>query len=258
MLTSPRGQREPGGGIHATLEGLHYIICCKCCNPFIDVESNKISFDLSTYPHDKRSFKADVTVLAVLACSINVQNSQSRHLFKFCTCIADGKPIGVTQILGHYDSDYEWNDGDKAMDQSLPSTNVAAAAAAAAGQRKYHSQFYKNGSECDLTGHFRASEVRFECDPSAGHDVIVSIEEPLSCEYVLTVATSRICDVEQLRPTPTEKPREIKCSPALTEAEYDKFLKYEKGEVTKRINHNCSVNFVRLEELFQYICGYKI
>ena len=156
------------------------------------------------------------------------------------------------------DLTYEWNDGDKAMDQSLPSTNVAAAAAAAAGQRKYHSQFYKNGSECDLTGHFRASEVRFECDPSAGHDVIVSIEEPLSCEYVLTVATSRICDVEQLRPTPTEKPREIKCSPALTEAEYDKFLKYEKGEVTKRINHNCSVNFVRLEELFQYICGYKI
>jgi len=144
--------------------------------------------------------------------------------------LEDGKPIGVTQILGHYDSDYEWNDGDKAMDQSLPSTNVAAAAAAAAGQRKYHSQFYKNGSECDLTGHFRASEVRFECDPSAGHDVIVSIEEPLSCEYVLTVATSRICDVEQLRPTPTEKPREIKCSPALTEAEYDKFLKYEKAQ----------------------------
>ena len=114
------------------------------------------------------------------------------------------------------------------MDQSLPSSN-----AAAAGQRKYHSQFYKNGTECDLTGHFRMSEVRFECDPSAGHDVIVSIEEPLSCEYVLTVATSRICEVEQLRPTPTEKPREIKCSPALTEAEYDKFLKYEKGEVNK-------------------------
>ena len=61
---------------------------------------------------------------------------------------ADGKPIGVTQILGHYESDYEWNDGDMAMDQSV--TN-----AAATGQRKYHSQFYKNGTECDLTGHFR-------------------------------------------------------------------------------------------------------
>ena len=200
---------------------------------FIDVESNVQiaqnpirSTNSTLIPMIQwRPSRARATVLAgfgILAVPI------ASNVSLCCTYFADGKPIGVTQILGHYESDYEWNDGDKAMDQSLPSTN-----ADAAGQRKYHSQFYKNGTECDLTGHFRSSEVRFECDPSAGHDVIVSIEEPLSCEYILTVATNRICDVEQLRPTPTEKPREIRCSPALTEAEYDKFLKYEKGEVTK-------------------------
>ena len=146
---------------------------------------------------------------------------------------ADGKPIGVIQILGHYDSDYEWNDGDKAIDQAqqhaLPSS---AAAGLGQRQRKYHSQFYKNGTECDLTGHLRSTEVRFECDPSAGHDAIVSIEEPQSCEYVLTVATIRVCDVQQLKPTPTEKPKEIKCSPALTAEEYEKYIIYGKGELT--------------------------
>ena len=153
---------------------------------------------------------------------------------KILISFTDGKPIGVIQILGHYDSDYEWDDGDAAIDQAHQQ-EMPSSAAAGLGQRerRYHSQFYKNGTECDLTGQMRSAEVRFECDPSdAGHDAIVSIEEPQSCEYVLTVATIRVCDVEQLKPTPTEKPKEIKCSPALTAEEYEKYLKYGKGELT--------------------------
>jgi hypothetical protein len=123
----------------------------------------------------------------------------------------------VIEILGNFDSDFDWGDSDSEGHSS------------GVGTRKYHSQFYRNGTECDLTGQFRRSEVRFVCDPSAVFDSLVEIEEPLSCEYVLTVATKKICDVDQLRPTPTERPREIKCSPALTEEEYEKYLRYEKG-----------------------------
>ena len=48
--------------------------------------------------------------------------------------------------------------------------------------------------------------------------------------YVLTVATSKICSIQRLRPEPTKKPKEIKCSPALTDSEYEKYLQYEKGK----------------------------
>ena len=57
------------------------------------------------------------------------------------------------------------------------------------------------------------SQVRFECDPTATMDVIMRIDEPQSCEYIIVVATKKICSIPQFRPHELQKPKEIKCSP---------------------------------------------
>ncbi len=132
----------------------------------------------------------------------------------------------MIQILGHYDSDYDWQSENGG---GIPEEEIV-------GARKYHSQFYTNGTKCDLTGHFRRAEVRFVCDPSAVFDSLIEVEEPLSCEYLLTVATKKICAIDQLRPEPSKKPKEIKCSPALTEEEFEKYLQFEKGNFAMPIN----------------------
>ena len=39
------------------------------------------------------------------------------------------------------------------------------------------------------------------------------IDEPQSCEYIIVVATKKICSIPQFRPHELQKPKEIKCSP---------------------------------------------
>ncbi|XP_059082809.1 protein OS-9-like [Tigriopus californicus] len=124
----------------------------------------------------------------------------------------DNRPSGKIMSLGQYDHDYEWKEGE----------GVAGL--------KHHSQFYLNGSACDLTGSLRQTEVRFICNSDAIVDAIVQVDEPVSCEYVLTVATSKICSFPQLKPPPVIEPQPIVCSPVLTEREYEKYLKFEEAQ----------------------------
>ena len=56
---------------------------------------------------------------------------------------ADGKIVGKTLTLGLYSHDHEWREEDRLNDAL-----------------KYHSQFYTNGTECDLTGSYRKTDVK--------------------------------------------------------------------------------------------------
>jgi len=130
--------------------------------------------------------------------------------------------------LGKYNGDFEWSEG---FDVNL----------------KHHSQFYANGTECDLTGNMRKTEVKvshseihcntgfhwplflqYVCSPQSLADVIVQVSEPSSCEYVLTVVTAKLCALKRFRPPPSAEPATIRCQPILTEAEYAKFELYER------------------------------
>ena len=61
---------------------------------------------------------------------------------------------------------------------------------------------FANGTACDLTGEPRSTEVRFVCAPEAGAaqagvatpaHFIESVKEPVTCHYVLTLATPLLC-----------------------------------------------------------------
>ena len=62
--------------------------------------------------------------------------------------MVDGKPSGNIMILGFYDHDKEFEDEEsKGDDPPLP-------------RLRHHTQIYLNGSQCDLTGGLRHTEVR--------------------------------------------------------------------------------------------------
>lgn len=96
--------------------------------------------------------------------------------------IEDGQISGVVMTLGQFDSDYEWKTKQEEQGESSKLE-----------QNRYHSQFYVNGSKCDLTSHSRASEVRFFCEPDAG-DYIHRVDEPETCRYIITIHKKCTCD----------------------------------------------------------------
>ena len=59
-------------------------------------------------------------------------------------------------------------------------------------------------------------------------DAIIQVDEPQSCQYVITVLTSKICAIPHLRPPPVHKPVKIECRPLLTSTEYEKYQNYLK------------------------------
>ena len=124
------------------------------------------------------------------------------------------RPTEPIMILGLYDHDEE-------LEEETASTVKF---------KRHHSQIYKNGSQCDLTGSPRQTEVRFECDPTAVIDSITTVDEPQSCVYIITVKTSKICSIPQLRPPPIRKPLKIECQPLLTAEEYKKYLLHLKAK----------------------------
>jgi Glucosidase II beta subunit-like protein len=65
----------------------------------------------------------------------------------------------------------------------------------------YASLPYADGTECDLTGLFRSTQVRFFCDDS-GHDRITSVVETATCEYVMNIGTARVCNHADFLPDP--------------------------------------------------------
>ncbi|OWK16807.1 OS9, partial [Cervus elaphus hippelaphus] len=66
----------------------------------------------------------------------------------------------------------------------------------------------------------------FLCDEGAGisGDYIDRVDEPLSCSYVLTIRTPRLCPHPLLRPPPSAAPQAILCHPALQPEEYMAYI----------------------------------
>ncbi|GBN70371.1 Protein OS-9 [Araneus ventricosus] len=125
--------------------------------------------------------------------------------------IEDGQIIGQVITLGLYDSDYDWsNDTDQEKFKHV--------------KQRYHSQYYVNGTKCDLTGQPRSAEIRLYCEEDAG-DYIYRVDEPGTCNYVITVHTSRLCSHPQLKPLPTKKAYSIPCHPLLDEEQYSSYMK---------------------------------
>lgn len=63
--------------------------------------------------------------------------------------------------------------------------------------RKLVSLYYSNGDVCDLTKKPRNCEVRLKCLQTAKmpHAVVLSLAEPESCQYVLTVESAIFCPI---------------------------------------------------------------
>ncbi|CAL1534604.1 unnamed protein product [Lymnaea stagnalis] len=63
--------------------------------------------------------------------------------------------------------------------------------------RKLVSLYYSNGDVCDLTKKPRNCEVRLKClqNPKMPHAVVLSLAEPESCQYVLTVESAIFCPI---------------------------------------------------------------
>ncbi|XP_004276607.1 protein OS-9 isoform X4 [Orcinus orca] len=134
-----------------------------------------------------------------------------RHIQQYH--MEDSEIKGEVLYLGYYQSAFDWND-------------ETAKASKQHRLKRYHSQTYGNGSKCDLNGRPREAEVRFLCDEGAGisGDYIDRVDEPLSCSYVLTIRTPRLCPHPLLRPPPSAAPQAILCHPALQPEEYMAYI----------------------------------
>ncbi|GIY34267.1 hypothetical protein CDAR_120661 [Caerostris darwini] len=130
--------------------------------------------------------------------------------------VEDGQVIGQIITLGLYDSDYEW--GNETDEEKFKHV-----------KQRYHSQYYVNGTKCDLTGTPRTAEVRLYCEEDSG-DYISRVDEPGTCSYIITIHTSRLCSHPQLKPLPKKKAYSIPCSPLLNEEQYSKYLQKLKEE----------------------------
>ncbi|KAI0232266.1 hypothetical protein LSAT2_017379 [Lamellibrachia satsuma] len=147
-------------------------------------------------------------------------NSQGWWDYEFCYGkyirqfhMEEGKIHGEVIYLGHYESEYDWNNASAKQANRL---------------NRYHSQRYVNGSECDLTGKARQTEVRFVCADGQG-DYLGRVEEAESCVYVLTVYTTKICRHPYLKPPSVNRPVTITCSPLLDAEQYQEYLDDQKG-----------------------------
>ncbi|NXV58704.1 OS9 protein, partial [Molothrus ater] len=128
---------------------------------------------------------------------------------------------GDVLVLGYYQSAFDWDD-------------ETAKASKQHQLRRYHSQSYVNGSRCDLTGRAREAEVRFLCEEGTG-DYIARVDEPQSCQYVLTVHTTRICHHPFLRPAPGLAPQPIRCQPALSPAQYVQYVRAQVSDTKRKV-----------------------
>ncbi|XP_046357552.2 protein OS-9-like [Haliotis rufescens] len=137
--------------------------------------------------------------------------------------IEDGNVKGEVIYLGHYESDFDW-DNDTLKDQRLRSRTI---------HSKYHSQNYTNGTKCDLTEAGRRAEVRFFCEEGTS-DYIARIDEPETCVYIVTIYTSHICNHPYLKPPTPKNPVPITCNPVVSEEQYREYLADAEAEKEKK------------------------
>ncbi len=63
----------------------------------------------------------------------------------------------------------------------------------------------------------------------------MQVDEPQSCEYILTIGTSKICTIPKFRPAPVRKQMLIECRPTLSQAEHAKYQDLLKAKEAKAL-----------------------
>lgn len=123
----------------------------------------------------------------------------------------NGKIVGDEIYLGHFDVDYDWA---QASDAERGTRRLKSAF--------FHSQNYTRGSLCELKNRMRTAEVRYFCELDADGSYISRVDEPESCQYLITIQTSLICDLPGfLSESPEHRPpAEIQCRPALAKPDF--------------------------------------
>jgi len=137
--------------------------------------------------------------------------------------VENGKIVGNQIYLGYFDTDYDWA---KASDAQRATQRLRSAF--------FHSQNYTRGSLCELRNRMRNAEVRYFCDADADGSYIARIDEPESCQYLVTIHTPLLCDLPGfLSDAPEHRPPAgIECRPALPKREFDAYhaeLEQRKG-----------------------------
>lgn len=99
----------------------------------------------------------------------------------------------------------------------------------------YHIVTYTNGSICDLTGKPRKTSVQYYCGEGIA-DMIIRVEEPATCEYIITVHSVKLCDHPAFYIEEKTKKVNLICYPALSERAYSKYVekRKEKEEFEKQ------------------------
>jgi len=68
----------------------------------------------------------------------------------FVVFSSDGEPVGEIINLGYHDSDFDWNNEQKIKAKMFKKKRI----------QNYHTQYYVNGTICNVINHKRDSEVR--------------------------------------------------------------------------------------------------
>lgn len=133
------------------------------------------------------------------------------------------KIVGDKISLGYFHNETDWSQERIEKTQSKPGKSGS--------DKKFHSQFYMNGSKCDLTGKARETQIKIFCQEGSA-DLVFRVDEPSSCSYVITVYTSKLCKHGLFRAGSSQEPQPITCSPALSEERYKIYV--EAAELKKR------------------------
>ncbi|XP_076818274.1 uncharacterized protein LOC143464337 [Clavelina lepadiformis] len=125
----------------------------------------------------------------------------------------DGVPSGDIISLGNFESDFDWNDEKQIKEKMFKRSHV----------QRYHTQYYTNGTKCDVINHKRDTEIRYYCDESATEAYIERVDEPSTCSYIITVRTHILCPHPHTRLIAASKSYDIVCQPMLSSSSYNQY-----------------------------------
>ena len=74
----------------------------------------------------------------------------------------------------------------------------------------------------------------------------------------MTITTSKICAIPELRPPPAKKPLKIECQPVLTAQEYEKYERHLKNKEKSAIKKAEEMKMKRKESLLKVLEGESI